>query len=172
MIILRMLLLIGMFIFQPSLSFSATSQMPALSDMVNLYGSSTTGAVSNFVIVSPDGTSTNYTIPSGKSLVITDIELYYSPNSTPPTGLYYYVLGNSPYHYKIYDYYSGGGSTFRNYGSNLSTGIAISNNNNLKVRMINTSGSTIPGQIEVRLIGYHISLTSAKLGGLNLLLFN
>jgi hypothetical protein len=149
----------------------ATAELPGPSTLVNLFGSSTTGEVSSFSIINANGTVQAYQIPSGKALIIQSINftIYGIGDSYDPIFI---LIGPAPY-YKLCHVLqpnSISGGIRQHSVIYISGGIAISNNSILKVKVTKTDGSSVPGTLEIRILGYHTSLTASNAPNLFLLL--
>ena len=118
----------------------------------------------------PDGSTTTYTIPSGKAIVITNINLDYVPNVQDSRQLKF-VIGKSPYN--LIWYSNAYDRIWWNFFPMGPIGIAISDSNNLKIQVLDyTTGALFPGSMEFRIYGYHTSLTSSINAPVNYLLFS
>jgi hypothetical protein len=141
---------------------TAQAQLPGPSQLVQLYGYSTNGIISDWSMILHDGTTQPYTIPSGKALVITKLDWGFLPNVTDSRALKI-VFGKAPlynlsFRWPWYGNDINGGNVFSS-----SIGFAISNINNLRIQVLEyTTGALVPGTMEVRILGYHSSLISSN----------
>jgi hypothetical protein len=145
----------------------AITQVLGLSQIVELYGSSTNGIVNSWSIILPNGNLQAYTMPSGKALVITGYSCFFLPNVQDSKELMV-VFGKQPYNYVNYGIAYG---RFQNVGAWGGALFAASDINNLKVQVLYESTKALaPGAMEVRIFGYHTPLTSSINSPINLIL--
>jgi hypothetical protein len=142
-----------------SLAFStdkAAAEITNASQLVNLYGYSTTGIINSFSLVLPNGTLQADPIPQGKAVVIQWIKYYFIGDSYP-NGYRKIVIGT---------YFNNGHSDADSKSSGefiLPIGFAVSANNALNAKFIyTTTGIVFPGKLEVQLIGYLLPLTAGR----------
>ena len=144
-----------------SLAFSAdmvAAEITNASQIVNLYGYSTTGVIKSFSQVLPNGTLQANPIPPGKAVVIQYIKFNFLTDGGPVSS-YKFIIGS---------YYtdSGDNTALPSFKKELilPIGFAVSDNNALNAKVINpTTGLVIPGKLEVQLLGYVLPLTAGRI---------
>jgi hypothetical protein len=144
-----------------SLTFSAdkaAAEITNASQLVNLYGSSTTGVINSFSQVLPNGTLQANPIPQGKAVVIQYIKFVFTADTNPSGFPLRLIIGT---------YYTQFIST-STYGpvpgeTILPIGFAVSDNSALNAKVVNiNTGLVYPGKLEVQLLGYVLPLTAGR----------
>ena len=136
----------------------AKAELPLLSKIVTIYGVSSTGSINSYSTIKPDGSTAAYQIPSGQALVITSTAGFFTPNTQDSTKIGYFVIGKTPYPIKISLVLYGSPMTIGSLTHGV--GFAISDINALTSKIIDTAGNTVAGQMEIRIYGYHTSLST------------
>jgi hypothetical protein len=134
----------------------AAAEITNASQLVNMYGSSTTGVIDSLSLVLPNGTLQANPIPQGKAVVIQFIYISCAPNVSSDCRL---VIGS--YYNRILGWCSSSPPSTREFI--LPIGFAVSDNNALNAKVVNTATAlVVPGKLEVQLIGYVLPLTAGR----------
>ena len=143
-----------------SLVFSAdktAAEITNATQIVNMYGSSTTGVINSFSLVMPNGTLQANPIPIGKAVVVQYINVIFKADIS---GICKLIIGS--YCGNIIGNVISTSTPISNQII-LPIGFAVSDNNALIATVVDSvTGLVIPGKLEVRLIGYVLPLTAGR----------
>jgi hypothetical protein len=153
--------------------FSISSVPQALSfvvpeapaDLVALFGSSTTGQISSFKRIMPNGTTVIFAIPPGQILVIKNMNWSVEKSSDIQSNtnvlrlLIPSTVTSSPYwSFSTRLFFTAPGPPYQGYGSGGSSfadGLRISNTALLKMKIVDSTNNTVyPATLRVNMFGF------------------